>query len=149
LVGGDPEQRQWLLESCLAINSVAALVLGLRVYSAIVGAEDSCVRLAVSALDAGHLVDRNSPIYKLILELFGTKEPIDRWDHYQIVSKPSNALRLEIYRRASQLDAPARICRQLLAALEGLRIEYGRPLDEARHPDPRTGTAWTDVLALN
>src|ERR1019366_9951499 len=102
--------------------------------------------LAVSALDSGLLARPNSPISQIFLDLFVSKMSVDRPGHYQIVSTAANALRLEIFRRASQSDPPASTCRQLLAAVEKLRIEYGRPLDEVRHPDPGSGTSWTEVL---
>lgn len=149
LVRQDRDQLRGFLAMCLEIGSVGSDALGLAVFSSIAVGEESCIELALSAIDAGRLAERNSPTYHIIVELLTSKTSLARRDQYQISPAACNTLRLEIFKRASTTAANAPECRRLLAAVEGLRIEYGRPLDERRHPQPQTGTAWTDVFALS
>jgi hypothetical protein len=142
----DVAQWQWFLMECKSINSVASSALGMMVFSRIAGAADLCIELAVSALASGHVSNPHSMIYHTFLELFANRTPLEVPGHFQIVSNSANALRREIYRRACLSDPSAPVCRHLLAAVEKMRMDYGRPVDELRHPDPDSGSSWTDVL---
>ncbi|WP_407635628.1 hypothetical protein [Lamprocystis purpurea] len=48
--------------------------------------------------------------------------------------------------RARASEPTATALRELLAALECRRWEYGRPADEPRHRDSENGAPWTDAL---
>ena len=145
-LGEDIGRLQWFQTECIEINSAASWMLGLKVFASIAGAEDLCMKLALSALDSGHLSNANSPMYHTFLELFTSNMPADRPGRYQLASAAVNALRAEIYGKAAKSGPLAAICRHLLAAIERIRIEYGRPMDEYRHPHPLAGVPWTDVL---
>jgi hypothetical protein len=149
LIRQDRDQLRALLAMCLEIGSVGSDALGLAVFSSIAVGEESCIELALSAINAGRLAERNAPAYQIIVELLTSKTALARRDQYQISPAACDMLRLGLFKRASTAAAIAPECRRPLAAVEGLRIEYGRPLDERRHPQPQTGAAWTDVFALS
>ena len=151
LIRQDRDQLRALLAMCLEIGSVGSDALGLAVFSSIAVGEESCIeKLPLSAINAGRLAERNAPAYQIIVELLTSKTALARRDQYTRFH-PLRAiwLRLGLFKRASTAAAIAPECRRPLAAVEGLRIEYGRPLDERRHPQPQTGAAWTDVFALS
>ncbi len=99
----------------------------------------------LGALDAGRASSSNTPAFNAIVTMFTRKIESDD-SYYEVAPIALNEFRKQIYIRAKNCGNVSADCRRILAELECLRIESGRPDDEPRHPMLGDGTAWTDVF---
>ncbi|MFQ5751487.1 MAG: hypothetical protein ACE5HI_05770, partial [bacterium] len=57
-------------------------------------------------------------------------------------ARPSNDLRIRLYRMAFEDEKRWKSAFKLLGQIEEWRLEYGRPPGEPRHPDLTSGQDW-------
>ena len=86
-----------------------------------------------------------TPISKEIVDLFKHRDA-DRVQLVRDLDVLRNELRRPLYAQAEDADAVAMTSRSLLARIEGTRWDFGRPLDEPRHPDIDDSHLWTRVF---
>lgn len=146
VIGEDPSHLEALLNACRQANSPLADALAGAALAHAKGCDAARLRLGLDAVDAGRAVDRDMPSYRMLLQMFKLQIPMSYDGQYEIHPKSCNELRAQLYLRARGSGSIAEGCRRLLASVECQRREGGRPTDEARHPDPSDGSAWTDAL---
>lgn len=149
VIGEDLGRLQGLLNACRQAGSPPADALAGAVLAHAKGSDATRLRLGLDAVDAGRAVDPNMPSYRMLLDMFKLQIPMSYEGQYEIHPKSCNELRAQLYLRTKGSGPIALGCRRLLASVECQRREDGRPTDEARHPDPSDGAAWTDVLATS
>ncbi|NUT60763.1 hypothetical protein [Herbaspirillum sp. C9C3] len=109
--------------------------------------DETILHFGLTAADAGRANDDQHPAFRALLNLASYTEPLSG-NIYEITPKACDALRKELYSRASKNGVAMNGARLMLAAIEAKRRENGRPAQEQRHPFPTEGTSWTDVLLL-
>jgi hypothetical protein len=145
-ISGDAAAQNRLAQLCIAAASFAADAFGLAALAAEEFESGAFLELATAALSAGRLVVPNSPTWHVLYELFTRGSALKRDGLRYHTPTSHNKLRQAIYDCAAGEGDLANACRRLLAAIEGERIEMGRPSDEIRHPRPTVQQSWTDVL---
>lgn len=148
VVGADTRHIEAFLEACRCAKSPIANALAGEVLSLTKGSEAQRQRFLLDAIDAERAGDPDRSTYWMILGMFRLNVPMSGEGHYYIYPNACNKLRAQLYARAKDFGPPASTCRRLLASVECQRREEGRPIDEARHPDPSDGLAWTDALVI-
>ena len=149
VIGEDLGRLEALLNACRQAGSPPADALAGAVLAHAKGSDATRLRLGLDAVDAGRAVDQNMPSYRMLLDMFKLQMPMSYEGQYEIHPKSCNELRAQLYLRAKGSGPIAVGCRRLLASVECQRREDGRPTDEARHPDPSDGMAWTEALATS
>lgn len=149
VIGEDLGRLEALLNACRQAGSPLADALAGAALAHAKGSDATRLRLGLDAVDDGRAVDPDMPSYRILLDMFKLQIPMSYEGQYEIHPKSCNELRAQLYLRAKGSGSIAVGCRRLLASVECQRREDGRPTDEARHPDPSDGMAWTDALATS
>ncbi len=63
-------------------------------------------------------------------------------DLRDVVPRPLNDLRAKLFVRANEDRVGSAACVRLLQIVEEYRDDYGRPIEERRHPDITVGRPW-------
>lgn len=147
VIGEDLGRLEALLNACRQSSSPPTDTLASSVLAHVKGSDATRLRLGLDAVDAGRAVDSNMPSYRTLLDMFKLQIPMSYEGQYEVHPRSCNELRAQLYLRAKGNGPIAVGCRRLLASIECQRREDGRPTNEARHPDPNDGVAWTDALA--
>ncbi|PTU65846.1 hypothetical protein DB032_13340 [Chromobacterium sp. Panama] len=145
LVQNAPEHLSLLMDACRRNASPLADALAWKVLSAVSAAEETRMEIGLAAADAGRANHSDMPAYRLLMSMFSRKVPAGG-NQFEVSPKACNPLRQHLYQR-TRGDGPATEgARRMLACLECMRREDGRPIDETRHPEPNHELAWTEAL---
>ena len=148
VIGDDTTSLNAFLEVCENSSSPFADGFACAVISLIPEGDSICVQYGLSALDVGKVSSSHSSVYSMLQSMFTFHEPLDGEGQYEVHPKSCNELRHHIYNRAKEIGIAATISRSLLAEVECMRREGGRPTDEPRHPASGDNVAWTEVLSI-
>ncbi|MCW5785140.1 MAG: toll/interleukin-1 receptor domain-containing protein [Nitrospirales bacterium] len=64
---------------------------------------------------------------------------------YEIVPRPICKLRARLFARACEAESGSDVCERLLEHIDEIREDYGKPAEEARHPNITIGQPWPAV----
>ncbi|MCP9759185.1 hypothetical protein EGI20_07660 [Aquitalea sp. S1-19] len=145
LVQDVPEHLSLLMDACRSNASPLADALVSEVLSAVGATEEIRMEFGLAAADAGRANNTDMPAYRLLMSMFSLKVATGE-NQLEVSPKACNALRQHLYHRARGNGPATKGARRLLASLECMRLEYERPIDETRHPEPTHGLAWTEAL---
>jgi hypothetical protein len=141
----EPDQIKYFVSACRKAQSPIADVLAAKVLSKIEDKDSLLEEYLIDAIDAKRAVNSNMPAFHAIANLFKLKIPTGS-EHYKIAQRSNNSIRRKLLDRAKRDGEVADGCKQLLAYVELKRREYGRPIDELRHPSLDDGTPWDETL---
>ena len=103
------------------------------------------LKYGLAAADAGRAANPDEPGYQILESVL--TERVDSDGYFDIYPRACAVLRSELYWRAKAAGSEVTFgARRMLAHIELVRREYGRPVDEPRHPLPEDGVSWTEVL---
>lgn len=140
-----PDQVKYFVSACQKSQSPFADVLAVEVLSKIEGKEISLEEYLIDAVDAERAINSNMPAFHAIANLFKLKIPTGPGQH-EINQRANNDFRRQLFIRSKGSGKIADGCKQLLAYVELKRREYGRPIDELRHPVLEEGVPWDYIL---
>ena len=142
---GEPGQINSFVAACRDAKSPLADVLAANVLPKIEGTDSLLHEYLIDAVDAGRSIDNNMPAFHSTASLFKLKIPAES-GQYEITQRANNNIRRQLFTRAKDSGKVPDGCKQLLACVELERREYGRPIDELRHPALEEGAPWEDIL---
>jgi len=148
VIGDNTSRLKSFLDACDSSSSPYAVVFACAVLSIIPNGDAIRVKYGLSALDEGRISDSHNPVYLLLMGMFTLREQLGDQGMYEVHPKACNDLRHELYIRAKKDGDIAIVARKLLADIECLRWESGRPADELRHPHHDDMT-WSKVLVIS
>lgn len=146
-IGDDVGRLESLLTTCQSIDSPLADVFAGAVLAQEKVSDSVRMRYLVHALDGGRAASPDMSAYRMVRKMFASAIPTGA-SQYEIHPRACNELRAYLFERAAKSGAVALGCRLLLAEVECMRRESGRPLDEPRHPLVENNADWTRVLAI-
>lgn len=148
VIGEDGGHLRAFLTACKTANSPLADALAGAVLSDTKSSDSLSIQQGLDAVDAERAVLSSTPAYRMLRSMFNLSVPTETDGHYQIYPRACNELRAQLYIRAAKSGPIADGCRRLLAEVECVRREFGRPLDEPRHPLVDDQEDWTHVLTI-
>lgn len=101
---------------------------------------------AIALLDDTRKPQIPQPIAFGLEEIFLSREPSEHYSGaYSLRPAAANPLRARLFELASHSTGRTQAAYSLLGQIEEWRLEYGRPIDEPRHPDFESGLPWPPV----
>lgn len=145
VIGTDATRLSKFLAVCKGPATLAQSFAS-AVLSAMPDNDAARIRFGLDALDGGDAGDDHMSAYAMLRRMFRLNVPMDGEGQYEVHPIACNELRTELFNRATRSGPATAAAKRLLARVETLRREGGRPSDEPRHPDSSFGRAWTDAL---
>ncbi len=98
------------------------------------------------ALPGDRLQTLWGPIAGALRDLCIQNQPIEGSGNvHETVPRPVRKLRARLFARACGADPGSEVCRRWLELIDEIREVFGRPAEEARHPDITIGQPWPAV----
>ncbi|MFT5700936.1 MAG: hypothetical protein ACI8ZB_003821 [Desulforhopalus sp.] len=141
----NPDELEDFIITCRNVRSFSADSMVIDVFSKIEGADHLLHQYLIDAVDDERAVDDNMPAFHAIISLFELNVPAQSGS-YEITQRAHNDIKGELFTRAKGTGNVANGCKHLLAHVELERREYGRPIDEIRHPAPEENNPWDEIL---
>jgi len=97
----------------------------------------------LTALPGDRLQTFEGAIAGALRDLCAEHQPIEEsGSTYEIVPSPVRKLRARLFARTGDADPGAEVARRLLEHIDEIREDYGKPAEEARHPDIMIKKPW-------